>query len=45
MSTTNYPSARPILGPDGKPYVAINLKDLSTGTGISEENLKAMVQE
>lgn len=33
------------IGPDGKPYVAINLKDLSTGTGISEENLKAMVQE
>ena len=33
------------IGPDDKPYVIINSKDLSTATGISEENLRAMVQE
>ncbi len=33
------------IGPDDKPYVVINSKDLSTATGISEENLKAMVQK
>ena len=27
------------IGPDDKPYVVINSKDLSTATGISEENL------
>lgn len=32
------------IGPDDKPYVSINSIDLSTATGISEENLKAMVQ-
>lgn len=31
------------IGPDGKPFITINAKDMSTATGISEENLKAMV--
>lgn len=31
------------IGPDGKPYITVNAKDMSTATGISEENLKAMV--
>lgn len=33
------------IGPDDEPYVSINSIDLSTATGISEENLKAMVQK
>ena len=32
------------VGADGNPYIKINAKDLSTAPGISEENLKAMVQ-
>lgn len=32
------------IGADDKPYVTIDSKDLSTATGISEENLKAMLE-
>lgn len=32
------------IGADNKPYIRINAKDLSTATGISEENLKNMLQ-
>lgn len=32
------------IGADDKPYVSIDSKDLSTATGISEENLKALIE-